>query len=97
LRSFSSTNDSNLSQTITEEHNKSDEENQPPIGSQELDISLNDELSLDSLRSESFSTSNHTRRESTITSVKEEPILTDIIIIEFFYALLIFSKYWNPL
>jgi len=41
LRSFSLTNDSNLSQTFTEEHNKSDEENQPPIGSQELDISLN--------------------------------------------------------
>ncbi len=40
------TNDSNLSQTITEEHNKSDEQNEPLIGSQELDISLNFELSL---------------------------------------------------
>jgi hypothetical protein len=84
LRSFSSTNDSNESQKNTEEHNKSDEENQPPIKSQELDISLNDELGLESLGSESFSTTDHSRRQSTNISVKEEPNLTDIIIKELF-------------
>ncbi len=83
LRSFSSTNDSNESQTNIE-HNKSDEENRPPISSQESDTSINDELGLESFGSESFSTTDHSRRQSTNTSVKEEPNLTDIIIKELF-------------
>jgi hypothetical protein len=96
LRSFSLTNDSNLSQTFTEEHNKSDEENQPPIGSQELDISLNDEFSRVTQKWIFFDFKSFEKRIDYCFGQRRANS-DGYYNYRTFYTLLIFSKYWNHL